>query len=68
MFGFCERLKQAREAAGLSQKKLGEKVNIARETVRSYENGYKQPTLTIISKIAVVLNVSLDWLAYGKEK
>jgi transcriptional regulator with XRE-family HTH domain len=66
--GFCERLKEARTKAGLSQKELGDKVNIARRTISYYETGYKLPTFTIISKIAAVLKVSLDWLAYGKEK
>ena len=66
--GFCDRLKQAREEAGLSKKELGRQVNISRHTVISYENGDNTPTLTIIAKIAVVLKVSLDWLAYGKEK
>lgn len=66
--GFCERLKEAREKAGLSQNELGKRVDSTRDTVRSYERGYRIPTLTIIAKIAAVLNVSLDWLAFGKEK
>lgn len=66
--GFCERLKKARTDAKLSQKELADKINVARESISCYENGTKIPTFTIISKIAVVLKVSLDWLAYGKEK
>ena len=67
-YGFADRLKKAREDKKIGKGELADRVHISRETVKSYENGDNAPTLTIIAKIAVVLEVSLDWLAYGKDK
>ena len=66
--GFCERLKDARHNAGLSQRELSEKVNISRESVKAYEGGWQIPTFTIVVKMAATLKVSLDYLAFGRDK
>lgn len=67
LIGFSERLKQARHDRGLSQRELGNRVKISRESIRGYESGYLSPHLTIAAKLAAELSVSLDWLAYGRE-
>lgn len=67
LIGFGERLKEARRDKGLSQKQLGDMIKISRESVRGYESGYLSPNLTIASKLAKALGVSLDHLAFGKD-
>lgn len=66
LFGFGERLKQAREKAGYSKKGLAEKVNVNRRVIYDYEVGNRRANFTVVAKLAAILNVSLDWLAYGK--
>lgn len=68
LYGFGERLKQAREQAGYSKKGLAEKVKIDRKIIQKYENDECRANFTVVAKLAYELNVSIDWLAYGKEK
>ena len=68
MFGFTERLQKARENKGISKKELADKIKVTRHSIKLYESGEVTPTFTIISKIATELDVSLDYLAFGKEK
>jgi len=55
------RLTKAREARGLTQAQLGERANIAWAQVSHYENGVR-PTVDNLRKLAVALDVSIDWL------
>lgn len=59
---FNENLKAAREALGLSQKEVAERVGVANSTYSLYENGKREPNVQTIKKIANVLNVSADRL------
>lgn len=57
-----ERLKQAREAAGLSQTELANKIGVTQAAYCYYEQGLRIPSLGVAKTICGVLNVSLDWL------
>lgn len=57
-----ERLKQAREAAGLSQTELANKVGVTQAAYCYYEQGLRIPSLGVAKILCNVLNVSLDWL------
>mgnify|MGYP001136622603 FL=1 len=61
------RIKQARKKAGITQKELARKLNIAEITVRQYENDKRQPRLEFLENIADALNVDV-WNLYNYYK
>ncbi|WP_255882434.1 MULTISPECIES: helix-turn-helix domain-containing protein [unclassified Ruminococcus] len=62
MFDFGLRIRELRENHKLSQDELGRKVGRSKSVISSYENNLKIPPLEIFTNIAVVFNVSLDYL------
>lgn len=62
---FCRRLKQARLASGLSQKRLGVAAGIdefvASTRINRYEKGVHEPAIEIVRKLAEVLCVPLAY-------
>lgn len=54
------RIKQLREAAGLTQRELGERIGISGPAVAMWETGENRPSLTNLEKLADVLGVSID--------
>lgn len=59
---FNENLKEARLAAGMSQKDVAEKIGVAKSTYSLYESGGREPDVTKIRKLAEILGVSGDML------
>lgn len=59
---FGERLKEYRSKEGLTQREMADKINLSAATLSSYENGSKNPSLSVVMDIAKTINVSLDWL------
>lgn len=59
---FATRLKAARNARGLKQKKVAKDFNIHIATYVNYETGKTEPSLTMLRDIAVYYNVSADYL------
>lgn len=55
-------LKTARKNAGLSQAQTAKAIGIAQGTYSEYERGLKEPSLSIIQRIATLFDVSIDWL------
>lgn len=67
MDSLAERLKIAREKAGISQAQLAERIGISQQSVAKIESGETlQPRK--IKEIANVLNVSQKWLQLGIEE
>ena len=64
---FAERLKQLREARGLSQARLAEMVEVTPRVYNRWERGSTIPRLDTLVRIADVLQVTLDELA-GRKK
>lgn len=60
MFG--ERLRQAREAKGMSQAEIARKLGVSQPAYSYIENGEKNPSLPVAKRLAVVLHTSLDYL------
>ena len=52
----CNRLKEARTEARLSQAQLAEMVGVSRNTISSIETGQYQPT----AKLALIICIALD--------
>lgn len=65
------RIKNFRQAKGLSQKDVAELMNVNRSTYSNYENGLREPNTKMISKIASALEVSpsdlMGWTGTYKE-
>jgi transcriptional regulator with XRE-family HTH domain len=59
---FGKRLFAIRRARGISQKDLGEKVDISLRMISYYERDANGPPVVVLKKIAVALNVSVSYL------
>lgn len=60
-----ERLMIYRKRAGLTKKELAERAGISVSTVTKYENDVSNPDHEILSRMAIVLNVSVNKLMLG---
>lgn len=63
-----ERIKQARRAAGLTQRQLGDSIGAIYATISNYETGRVIPDANKLGEIAEATGVSTEWLISGKEK
>lgn len=61
MNNFGKRLRELRIAAGMSQDKLANQLQIAVKSIQRYERGYRPDTYAL-AKIATYFNVSTDYL------
>lgn len=62
-----QNLKAARNAKGYTQEQLADLLNITRLSVARYEAGDREPSISILKKMADVLETSTDFLL-GREK
>lgn len=60
-------LKEIRKAKNLNQQKVAMDLNISREALSHYENGKREPSLSMLQKMSKYFNVSIDYLITGKE-
>jgi transcriptional regulator with XRE-family HTH domain len=58
----ADRLRKAREFAGLSQTELGDATGLSRRSVSGYEGGERPPRLHHLIAWALATGVDLDWL------
>ena len=61
------RVKELREKEGLTQKKLGEKVNVSRQAINAIETGKYDPSLWLAYDIAQLFNMSIEEVFNFKE-
>lgn len=59
---FCTRLKELRVENNFTQKVLAEKLNTTNSAVCDWEKGRTQPDLQMLTKIANLFSVSVDYL------
>lgn len=55
-----EKLRSAREAAGLTQQQLAEKVGVQQRDISRWENCRREPGVLIVKKMAQALGCSMD--------
>ena len=63
---FGDRLAGAREAAGLSQAELAEKLGVRLETLEAWEDDAAEPRANRLQMLSGMLNVTLMWLLTGE--
>jgi transcriptional regulator with XRE-family HTH domain len=56
----------AREAQGLSPSELARRIGVKPASCSHWESCRSDPSVTNLSKLAVILDVDFDWLATGR--
>ena len=59
-------LREIRKKKGLSQQKVAMDLNISREALSYYENGKRNPDVSMLIAMSKYFNVSIDYVITGK--
>ena len=59
---FSEKLIKLRKASGLSQEELGDKLNVARQTISKWELGETTPEMDKLGELSNLFEISIDEL------
>ena len=62
------RLKELREKAGISQKKLAESIGVSQQSINKYENHNIEPDIETLIRIADYFSTSIDYLVGHGER
>ena len=62
MILFSKRIKELRKQLGLTQQELGDKLNVTKGSICSYENGTRMASIEILIQMANIFRVDLDYL------
>ena len=65
---FWERLKEAREKLGFNQNEFAENLQLAPQSLASYEKNKVKPTIEFIEKLTNMFMINSNWLINGKGK
>ena len=60
-------LKNIRKSRKLNQQKVAMDLNISREALSYYENGKREPSLSLLLEMSRYFNVSINYLITGEE-
>ena len=60
-------LRIVRKEKKLNQLKVAMDLNISREALSYYENGKREPSLSMLNRMSEYFNVSIDFLINGEE-
>ena len=68
IYGFDETLKNLRDKHNFTQQYVADTIGVSKSTINRYENNNMPPSLENIIKIAILFNVSIDYLVgLGKD-
>lgn len=59
---FKDNLRNLRRAANMSQKELGDKLNVVQGTIASWEKGRNEPSIAMLIQLADIFDCTLDEL------
>ena len=59
---FSKRLNELRHSRGLTAQQMADHLDMELRAYRNYESGNRQPSLATLTRIADILDVSLDYL------
>lgn len=65
---FSKRLSSIRKSKKLTQQKMADTIGIHVSQIKRYESGETQPSLEVLRKIAVALNISADMLLFDESE
>ena len=60
-------LKKIRKQRNINQQKVAMDLNISREALSYYENGKREPSLSLLVAMSNYFNVSINYLITGEE-
>ncbi|MBQ5995673.1 MAG: helix-turn-helix transcriptional regulator [Clostridia bacterium] len=60
-------LREIRKKHNLNQQKVAMDLNISREALSYYENGKREPSLSLLVNMSDYFNVSINYLITGEE-
>ena len=63
-----EKLKEARQKAGMTQDQVAEKIMVSRVTISHWENGKSLPDIVSLISLSDLYSISLDELVKGDSK
>jgi len=63
---FGDRLAGARDAAGLDQKGLAEKLGVKLAVIQAWEDDLKEPRANRLQMVSGIVGVSMSWLLTGE--
>ncbi|MDD6154918.1 MAG: helix-turn-helix transcriptional regulator [Eubacteriales bacterium] len=64
----CNKLKEARQKAGMTQEQLADRIMVSRVTVSHWENGRSLPDIASLITLSDLYQISLDELVKGDPK
>ena len=68
LMSFSKRLAAVRKERGLTQQQMSEVIGIHLSQIKRYESGDTQPSLEVLRKIALALNISADTLLFDEDE
>ena len=63
MFG--DNMKRNRERLQMTQRELGERLNLSQPTIAQLERGSKQPSVTTLNEMSEIFSCTVDSLTKG---
>ncbi len=61
-------IKSFREAKGISQNELAERLSVTRQAVSNWECGKSEPDIDTLHKISDILGITIEELIYGSKR
>lgn len=68
LMSFSKRLAAVRKERGLTQQQMSEVIGIHLSQIKRYESGDTQPSLEVLRKITIALNISADTLLFDEDE
>lgn len=65
---WSKRIRDLRIDHDMTKKELSEKLDISERTLTRYESGVCEPTISILIKLSLLFNVSIDYIAASKDE
>lgn len=62
---FCENLKDARKASGLTQKQVANMLGVVESCYANWEQGRTEPNIDMLRKLLTIFHVTADELING---
>jgi transcriptional regulator with XRE-family HTH domain len=65
--GYLERLNKAYASSSLGATEIGKLIGRDRKAIYGYLHGDTTPDVLTLARLCVALNISADWLLFGKD-